>query len=135
MTNVKVLMSSSYDPQMDGQTKRVNQCLKTFLRCFVHACPRQLSKWLALVEYWYNISLQSALGRSLLYGHSPRHFGLQPEDSCQVQELNSWLQERELMSQVIKHHLLRAQERMKLQADKKRSEIHFDIGDKVFLKL
>jgi hypothetical protein len=100
----------------------------------VHACLKQWSKWLALAEYWYNISLHSALGQSpfeVLYDHSPRHFGLQPEDSCQVQELDSWLQERELMSQVIKEHLLRAQSRMKHQDDKKRSEAQFVIGDKV----
>ena len=33
-------MSTSNHPQMDGQTKRVNQCIETYLRCFVHACPR-----------------------------------------------------------------------------------------------
>lgn len=32
-------LSSSYHPQTDGQTERVNQCLKTFLRCFAHSCP------------------------------------------------------------------------------------------------
>jgi hypothetical protein len=64
LTNVTLQMSSSYHPQMDGQSERVNQCLETYLRCFVHACPRQWIKWLPLAEFWYNTSYHSALGHS-----------------------------------------------------------------------
>jgi hypothetical protein len=91
-----------------------------------------------LVEYWYNTSYQSALGYSpfeVLYGHKPRHFGIQIDDSCRVQHLDAWLHERALMTDIIKQHLVRAQHRMKLQADKKRSDLSFQVGDKVFLKL
>jgi hypothetical protein len=114
-------MSSSYHPQIDGQIERVNQCLETFLKCFVHACPKQWHKWLALAEFWYNMSYHTALGHSpfeVLYGHHPRHFGIQSEDTCQLAQLDSWLQETKLMAEVIKQHLLRAQLRMKHQADK-----------------
>jgi hypothetical protein len=41
LADVRLRMSSAYHPQSDGQTERVNQCLETFLRCFVHACPSQ----------------------------------------------------------------------------------------------
>jgi ribosomal protein L21E len=39
------------------------------------------------------------------------------------------------MNEVIKQHLLRHQARMKSQADKNRTEVHFKVGDKVFLKI
>lgn len=39
LAGVSLAMSSAYHPQSDGKTKRVTQCLETFLRCFVHACP------------------------------------------------------------------------------------------------
>jgi ribosomal protein L21E len=39
------------------------------------------------------------------------------------------------MPQVIKQHLLRTQVRMKHQADKQRSEVSYEVGDKVYLKL
>jgi hypothetical protein len=39
------------------------------------------------------------------------------------------------MTQTIKQHLLRAQQRMKHQADKDRSDCVFTVGDTVYLKL
>jgi hypothetical protein len=39
------------------------------------------------------------------------------------------------MTTLIKQHLMRAQSRMKLHADKKRIEVQFAMGDQVFLKL
>ena len=106
-------MSSAYHPQSDGQTERVNQCLETFLRCFVHACPTHWSQWLSMAEYRYNTSSHSALGRSpfeVLYGFPPRHLGV-PSSSAALPELSHWLEERELMHQLVKQHLLRAQAR------------------------
>ena len=72
LTDTQLLMSSAYHPQTDGQTERLNQCLEAFLRCSVHSCPKQWSKWLSLAEYWYNTAFHSALGCSpfeVLYGH------------------------------------------------------------------
>lgn len=47
-------MSSSYHPQTDGQTKRVHQCLETYLRCMTHQNPKKWKKWLFLAEWWHN---------------------------------------------------------------------------------
>lgn len=72
LTDTQLLMSSSYHPQTDGQTERLKQCLEAFLRCTVHSCPKQWSKWLPLAEFWYNTNFHSALGHTsfeVLYGH------------------------------------------------------------------
>jgi len=39
---VKLLLSTTYHPQTNGQIERVNQCLETYLRCITMHCPR---KW------------------------------------------------------------------------------------------
>lgn len=138
LSGTTLKMSSSYHPQMDGQTERVNECLETFLRSFVHTCPSKWSLWLSLAEYWYNTSPHSSLGRSpfeVLYGRSPRHLGISVSDAATQLDLQSWLQHRELMIKVIKQHLCRAQQRIKAQADKVRLEREFKVGDWVYLKL
>jgi len=47
-------MSTTYHPQTDGQTERVNQALEQYLRCYV---DYNLSNWLDLLpsaEFTYN---------------------------------------------------------------------------------
>jgi hypothetical protein len=45
------------------------------------------------------------------------------------------LADRSTMLDLVRQQLLRAQQRMKLQADKRRSERSFQVGDMVYLKL
>lgn len=137
-SDTQLRMSSSYHPQTNGQTERVNQCLEAYLRCFSHACPKKWLEWLSLAEYWYNTSLHSALGKSpfeVLYGRAPRQLGITVDDTCPVTDLDAWLAERDLMVRLLQQHLLRIQQRMKVQADKNRSERSFFVGDRVFLRL
>lgn len=137
LAHTQLQMSSAYHPQTDGQTERVNQCLETFLRCFVHACPSHWSRWLALAEFWYNTAYHSALGSSpfeVLYGHPPRHFGVLDRVTYAVADLEEWRKERTMVTSLLRQHLLRAQQRMKDQADKHCSDRVFCIGDWVFLK-
>jgi hypothetical protein len=62
LAKVDLHMSTTYHPQSDGQTERVNQCLKPFLQCYPHACPKQLSSWMDLAKYWYNTTFIQLLG-------------------------------------------------------------------------
>lgn len=138
LAGVSLNMSSSYHPQSDGQTERVNQCLETFLRCFVHACPHKWIDWLYLAEFWYNSSWHSALKMSpfeVLYGYAPKHFGIDILDSTPVPILGEWLQEKAVMQALVQQHLFRAQHRMKVSADKNRSDRSFQVGDQVYVKL
>uniref|UniRef100_A0A8R7UGC7 Integrase catalytic domain-containing protein n=1 Tax=Triticum urartu TaxID=4572 RepID=A0A8R7UGC7_TRIUA len=131
-------MSTANHPQTDGQTERVNQCIETYLRCFVQACPKRWSFWIPLAQFWYNTSHHSAIGMTpfkAMFGREPRHWGITATTSCTVPALQAWLKERTVMQGVIQQQLHRAHQLMKDQADKKRSFMQFQVGDQVFLKL
>lgn len=109
-----------------------------YLRCVVHDSPKTWKAWLALAKLWYNSSLHISLGCSpfkALYGYEPnlRAVPSIPQDtSPQVTDI---IEHRELHLQSMKQHLTRAQNRMKLLADKKRQDFPFSVGDQVLLKL
>ncbi|XP_062187935.1 uncharacterized protein LOC133891241 [Phragmites australis] len=71
----------------------------------------------------------------VLYGQEPRHMGIDRIEACSIPDLHLWLKERQLMTKLIQQHLSRAQNRMKMQADKKRIERSFAVGDYVYLKI
>ena len=50
-------------------------------------------------------------------------------DAVSPTQLDDWLQEMSMMTALIQQHLMRAQKRMKTQADKSRSERQFSVGD------
>jgi hypothetical protein len=57
----KLIRSSAYHPQTDGQTERVNQILKDMLRACAIDCDKNWDKYLSLAEFAYNNSYQSSL--------------------------------------------------------------------------
>jgi Chromo (CHRromatin Organisation MOdifier) domain len=67
-------LSTSYHPQTDGQSERLNQCVETYLRCMVFEEPRKWVKWLPLAEWWYNTNFHTSIKLTpfeALYGYSP----------------------------------------------------------------
>jgi hypothetical protein len=57
----KLIRSSAYHPQTDGQTERVNQILEDMLRACVIQYDRNWDKCLSLAEFSYNNGYQSSL--------------------------------------------------------------------------
>jgi hypothetical protein len=69
----KLLYSTAYHLQTDGQTERVNQCLEMYLRSAIYDTPRQWRRWLPTAEFWYNTSFHASINCSpfkALYGRT-----------------------------------------------------------------
>ena len=137
----KLLHSTAYHPQTDGQTERVNQCLEMYLRCAIHQAPKQWKQWLPLAELWYNSCLHTSLGCSpfrALYGHEP-NLGILSSSVLTASDsdpsVTEILQTREQHTAMLKDQLAIAQNRMKLQADRHRVDRVFQVGEQVLLKL
>lgn len=70
-----------------------------------------------------------------IFNYEPLQWGVSAATSCSVPALNSWLEERAVVQDLLQQQLNRARQLMKNQADKKRSFREFNISDQVFLKL
>jgi hypothetical protein len=131
----KLLYSTAYHPQTDGQTERVNQCLEMYLRSAIYDTPRQWRRWLPTAEFWYNTSFHASINCSpfkALYGREPNLGGmLQCENVSPGDEQFDWLDH----TTVLRAQIARAQQRFKKKADKNRIEREFNVGEQVLLKL
>lgn len=133
----KLALITTYHPQTYGQIERVNQCLEMYLRCAIHDTPT-LWKLLPLAEFCYNSSYHSTLGCSpfkALYGYEPVFAAAPIVSEGEEFVVGNWVHERNTYSEFLMQRLAPAHNRMKVQADKHRTERVFQVGEMILLKL
>src|SRR4028118_960414 len=69
LLGTKMKMSTSFQPETDGQTERVNQTVEQYLRNYANDKQNNWVEMLALAEFAYNNSLTSATGLSPFYAN------------------------------------------------------------------
>jgi hypothetical protein len=131
----KLIRSSAYHPQTDGQTERVNQILEDMLRACAIDCGKNWDKHLSLAEFAYNNSYQSSLKMApfeALYGRRCRT----PLNWSQPGEREVFgPTEAERKVKLIRKNLEAAQARQQSYHDKRRKPLQFEVGDFVYLKV
>jgi hypothetical protein len=134
----KLIRSSAYHPQTDGQTERVNQILEDMLRaCIIHY-GTNWDKYLALAEFSYNNSYQSSLQIApfeALYGRKCRT----PLSWSEIEEHQIFgpdlVTKAEDKVKLIQANLKTVQSRQKSYVDQRRKPLQFQVGDYVYLRV
>jgi hypothetical protein len=138
MQGTKLKMSTAYHPEIDGQTEVLNRCLETYLRCFIADQPKTWVTWVHWAEYWFNTTFHTATEKTpfeVVYGRQPPVLTRWVLGETKVEAMQRELLDRDEALRQLKSQLLRAQDRMKAQADKKRVDRSFVCGEWVFVKL
>ena len=66
-------LSTAYHLQTDGQMKRINQEIRTFLWYYVNYQQDNWTEWLTAMEFQYNDKRHAATGRTLFKLNFGRH--------------------------------------------------------------
>lgn len=129
--------STTFHPQTDGQTERVNHYLETYLRCYCNE-PKKWVQWLAWAEFWYNATFHTSINTTpfnVVYGRQPPPLISYGDQKTTNDSLEQQLIDRDRQLLQLKEQLRLAQERMKKQADKKRRDVKLMEGDWAYLKI
>ena len=100
--------STSYHPQTDVQTKRVNQCLEVYLRNYVSGKQKSLIKWLHLGEFCYNTNFHMSIGMShfkSLYGYDESIFIDNIFGDSIAPNAKNWIEESQEILKVLRDNL------------------------------
>ena len=130
-------MSSSYHPETDGQTERMNRTLEDMLRHYTSYRQDNWDELLPVVEFAYNDAINSSTRKSPFFadvGRNPTSFNFpNPQTNvAAVEELTNRLNE---LRTDIREALEKAQKRQAEYANQRRREVEFEVGDNVLINL
>lgn len=135
--NITRAMSSSYHPQTDGQTERVNRTLEQMLRTYIQTDEREWEGLLPALELAYNTTSHSSTELSpfeIMIGENPLTAAdldivgaLAPTLTPPMTKLFRQLCDR------ARSHILQAKWRQKYYADARRRAVEYKVGDQVWL--
>lgn len=131
--------STSFHPQTDGQTERVNALLEIYLRHYVSANQSDWATLLDIAQFSYNLQKSEATGVSpfeLITGQQPRTpttLAMEYKGPSPMAHKMATRWQEELDKARVT--LAKASKKMKKWADAKRRPLEFEEGDLVMVKL
>ena len=130
-------MSTARHPQTDGQTERANRTLKEMLRSYVNARQDDWDEYLGPLEFAYNNARNASTGHTpffLNHGfHPASSFQLIPSATSEAPAALQFVDKIHAALEQAKESIQHAQTRQARNADTRRRDHHFNVGDQVLL--
>jgi hypothetical protein len=131
-------LSSAYHPETDGQTERQNQTLEQYLRCFCCLEQDDWAVWLPVAEFAYNDSMHATTGISpfrAYHGADPRgpNWPGEPLGAGEAPLARGMASKVLALQRECKAKITAAAAYQKKYADKKRTHLTLQVGEKVLV--
>jgi len=137
LLGIKLVSSTAWHPQTDGQTEHVNQELDQYLRLFVNKWQDDWYDLLPMAEFQHNNHVHSATQQPpfLLNTRCILRMGFEPQQNhSNLEMVNEFTERMRMAIEEAKSVIRKAQEDMKRYYDRRRTPaLVFNPGNKVFL--
>ncbi|TYK03205.1 pol protein [Cucumis melo var. makuwa] len=134
----RLYFSTTFHPQTDGRTERLNQVLEDMLRACALEFPGSWDSHLHLMKFSYNNSFQATIRMTsfeALYSKCCKSPFCWDEVGEQRLMGSKLVQSTNEAIQKIRSCMQTAQSRQKSYANARRKDLEFDVRDKLFLKV
>lgn len=133
----RLALSTSFHPETDGQSERANRTVEQYLRSFVNYHQNNWDTLLTSAEISYNNSVQLSTGFTPYFLNSGQHPRF-PVTSAIIETSNEsaekMIEKLYITLDQCQANLAKAQQKQKKHADVHRSDVSFNINDKVLLR-
>ena len=124
MLEIKTKLSISYYPQIDRKMERINQELEQYLRFFIDHRQKDWPEQLTSAEFAVNNKAHLTTKMSLFianYGREMR-IGMDLRRKEKIEKITEFAERMRKVHEEVRSVLIKAQEKMKRQADRERKE-------------
>ena len=136
LLGIQLAMSTSFHPQTDHETERLNRVFENMLRHYVSHFQNDWDKYLSMVEFAFNNSWQKSIKTThflLNYGQHPSTLVNRMISGSQILAIKDFTLAMGTVISEAKKHLLAVQQRQKSYADTKQRDVSYEVGSEVLL--
>jgi len=124
MLGIKTKLSTTFHPQTDGQTERMNQELEQYLRFFIEHRQKDWPEWLAMAEFVINNKVHTATKISPFMANYRKELrmGGDIRKKGKVESVTEFVERMKKVHEEAEAALRKTQEEMKRYTDRGRKE-------------